>query len=127
MTTKNMVALLVLCTVFLVACSGKPSYKEVPGSYSGEYAGGVESFVINPDGSFHQEFTRNGTLVYSNSGKWELDGRHVEFRPFMEPDGVGDIRETAPKKYTYGCGRWHGMMPIIIFSDDERYWITKQE
>jgi hypothetical protein len=55
-----------------------------------------------------------------------VDGRNVDFRPFMEPDGVGDERHTSPKKYTIGSGTWHGMLPLIIFSDDERYWITKQ-
>jgi hypothetical protein len=111
----------------LSGCSKAPSSKSVPGTYQGSYAKGVETVNIKPDGTFDQIFFRNGSLVYSNSGSWRIDGWKVVFEPFVEPDGVGDERKTLPEKYDIASGTWHGILPLIIFSDDERYWIAKQE
>ncbi len=112
---------------FVVGCSKAPSSKTVPGTYQGTYAKGVETVHIKRDGTFDQVFLRDGALVYSNSGSWRIDRWKVVFEPFVEPDGIGDERKTSPKKYDIASGTWHGILPLIIFSDDERYWITKQE
>lgn len=112
---------------FVVGCSKAPSSRTVPGTYHGTYANGLEIVNIKPDGKFDQVFLRNGTLVYSNSGSWRIDRWKVVFEPFVEPDGIGDERKTSPRKYDIASGAWHGILPLIIFSDDERYWITKQE
>lgn len=121
---------LVLTTTFvllMLGCAKTPSSVTVPGIYKGTYARGTETIVISADGTFRQVFTRDGSMVYSNTGAWRIDRQSIFFEPFVMPDGVGDKRATAPQKLDTANGTWHGILPLIIFSDDDKYWIRKQE
>lgn len=97
---------------------------QVPGTYVGSHAEGVEVFEIRNDGSFTQTFLRDGKQIYTQDGKWVREDDQVRFAPFM------DAREPT-KAWDSSTGAWMSLWDNltdgIILSDCEGIYILKQD
>jgi hypothetical protein len=106
-----------------------PSHKEMVGVYMGDYFGGIETFILNEDGTFSQEFKKKGVLVYKSQGKWESDADGgIAFEPFMSPAGAWTgYFEGPPDSVDVAHGSWHRGPIRIMFFEDAGYWVVKVE
>lgn len=112
---------------FFFGCSDKPTPSSVPGYYLGNYGGGVEVFEIRQDGTFTQTFTQNSRQLYTNTGRWHIDGTEVVFSPFIAAFDFSVIPiQFFPKHGDMHGGLWDSMYPRIVFSDEMNYWIIRQ-
>ena len=77
-----------LLVIFTIICFSLNGCVDDPypiaGTYHGNYAGGLEVIVLNEDGTYSQNFTKNGKEIYSSSGEWRLGpSGKLKFTDFM--------------------------------------------
>ncbi len=119
---QGVIQVLPLMLMFVgFACSSNtsdPSSSEIVGTYMGRYGGGVETFELNPDGSFTQTFQIRSKTIYNASGKWKVTGRVIRFAPFMSPDGLWSGKFDGNPDLTQGApGSWERNPIRIEFTE----------
>ncbi len=126
MRNPALILFLAGCCVLLGACS-KRTAASVAGDYEGEYHRGVEKFTLTSDGKFTQEFTSNGTVLYTNQGTWTVSERTVRFQKFMEAYCFTDKHFSEFRK---PMDEVEAHIPFgtsaILFNDDGDYFVRKK-
>jgi hypothetical protein len=82
----------------LAACNPLQS-KSVPGTYTGRYAGGIETLELMPDGSYTQVFARNNQIVVNNTGDWSFDSGRIVLANHIAV--YSDLGDFIPPPYTH--------------------------
>jgi len=126
----RILAILISVTL-LSGCDNKPdvslSAASVVGSYIGSYTeGATESFVILADGTFSQSLSVSNQPVYTNSGRWQIDSQNVCFSNIMLAKDVWNLSQGKPRQQDFYRAYWNPYGPMIIFSDEDHFWIEKQ-
>jgi hypothetical protein len=99
----------------------------LPGTYVGKYANGqVETFILNPDRTYFQSLASNGTILYTNQGRWEINGGSVVFNNVYLAMDVWNLNKGQPVKTGVFRAFWDSNVPSIVFSDDRHFWVDKQ-
>lgn len=124
--------MILLLLMFLMSCKEDmtpPSKEEIVGVYMKHYFGGIETFILNQDGTFSQEFKKSGTLVYKSKGKWEIDNEMlIRLSPCMYPAGAWTSNAEGPPQTTEtSTGEWHRGPIRIMFFEKLGYWVVKVE
>lgn len=133
---RPLYAVLIFVCLFFACCFAPrylmeeppPTMATVPGSYRGEYQGGVETFEVRSDLKYTQEFRQNGVLKYRNEGTWFIGGKDVVFTHFVRaignelygPSG-GKVSEISAMWVDFGGGY------SIIFDIDHHHSISRMK
>ena len=124
-------AILLLICLLNSGCDKKSvvvlSATTLPGTYIGKYANGqVETFIINPDETYFQSLNSGGTILYTNQGRWQINGGNVIFRDVYLAMDVWDLNKGQPVRTGMFRAFWDPNVPSIVFSDDRHFWVDKQ-
>jgi len=124
-------AILLLICLLNSGCHKKSvvalSAATLPGIYTGKYANGqVEIFIINSDETYFQSLTSGGTILYTNQGRWQINGGNVVFSDVYLAMDVWNLNKKQPVKTGMFRAFWDPNVPSIVFSDDRHFWVDKQ-
>ncbi len=131
-TRFQRLVMMTFVTMLFTSCTEDrtpPSRGEVVGVYMKHYFGGIETFTLNQDGTFSQEFKKSGTSVYKSKGKWEIDNEMlIRLSPCMYPAGAwASNPEGLPQTTETATGEWHRGPIRIMFFEKLGYWVVKVE
>lgn len=88
--------------VGLVACGKKLATTDIQGVYRAEYPYGVETLIVNSDGTYEQSFRYKDGKELNNKGVWQFSPvteNSVRLRQaFVVDDGFGKPASPAKKE-----------------------------
>lgn len=104
--------------ILQTGCHSRSPVEEMSGTYVGEYADGIETYHLNRNGTFIQEFDRHGKTIYVNWGRWDIQYGNMEFFNIMVPFQGEHINRYPMFIVSLNDG-------VIIFDEDRHIYLTE--
>jgi hypothetical protein len=124
------VAIVLLALVSCTREQDTPTVHDVAGTYwlsvgSDSPVTSIDELLLREDGTYLHSFYRPGGDKQTSSGRWQLVGRNVVLRDWLDYYGVTSLRPIGGRRIDYTASL-EGTPTVIVLEGDRNIFYDRQ-